>query len=276
MHHLDRTGGRIAYDLHGAEDGPLVVCVPGMADVRATYRHLAPALAEAGHRVAVMDLRGHGDSDSTFADHSTLATAADTAALIEELGGPAVVVGNSLGATAAAWVAATRPELVSGTVLLGAFLRGGGLRGLPALLLRAMLLRPWGPALGAAYLRGLFKGRTSEGHAEHIAAIRAQLGPADRYRAVTATIANSFRPVPARLDEVAAPALVVMGADDPDWPDPVAEADWIADRLGARKLIVPECGHYPAAQRPDLVVPAVLEFAASVAPARGAEEAAGA
>ncbi|MFW5416749.1 alpha/beta hydrolase [Nocardiopsis sp. CNT-189] len=271
MHRLDRPGGRIAYDLHGPAGGPLVVCVPGMADVRATYRHLAPALAGAGYRVAVMDLRGHGDSDASFTDYGTLATAADTAALIEELGGPAIAVGNSLGATAAAWVAATRPELVSGTVLLGAFLRGDGLRGPLALLLRAMLLRPWGPALGTAYLRGLFKGRTTEGHAEHIAAIRAGLGPADRYRAVTATIANSFRPVPARLDEVAAPALVVMGADDPDWPDPAAEADWIAGRLGARRLIVPECGHYPAAQRPDLVAPAVLEFAAAVAPAGGAD-----
>ena len=46
--------------------GPLVVAVPGMGDLRSTYRHLAPALVDAGFRVATMDLRGHGDSDTTF------------------------------------------------------------------------------------------------------------------------------------------------------------------------------------------------------------------
>jgi pimeloyl-ACP methyl ester carboxylesterase len=45
---------------------PLVVLVPGMGDLRASYRFLAPALKEAGHRVACTDLRGHGDSDAMF------------------------------------------------------------------------------------------------------------------------------------------------------------------------------------------------------------------
>ena len=63
-HYLDRGEGRIAYDMTGT--GPLVVAVPGMGDLRSTYRHLAPALVEAGFRVATMDLRGHGDSDATF------------------------------------------------------------------------------------------------------------------------------------------------------------------------------------------------------------------
>jgi Na+/H+-translocating membrane pyrophosphatase len=43
---LERSGGRIAYDVTG--EGPLVVCAPGMGDVRAVYRFLAPALVAAG------------------------------------------------------------------------------------------------------------------------------------------------------------------------------------------------------------------------------------
>ncbi len=62
--YLDRGEGRIAYDVTGS--GPLVVAVPGMGDLRSSYRHLAPALVDAGFRVATMDLRGHGDSDTTF------------------------------------------------------------------------------------------------------------------------------------------------------------------------------------------------------------------
>jgi alpha-beta hydrolase superfamily lysophospholipase len=41
-----------------------VVLVPGMSDLRAGYRFLAPALRAAGYRVACTDLRGHGDSDT--------------------------------------------------------------------------------------------------------------------------------------------------------------------------------------------------------------------
>ena len=43
----------------------LVVFVPGMGDLGASYRFLAPALKEAGYRVACT-LRGDGDSDATF------------------------------------------------------------------------------------------------------------------------------------------------------------------------------------------------------------------
>ncbi|MDA2807761.1 alpha/beta fold hydrolase [Nocardiopsis suaedae] len=265
MRYLRRPDGRIAYDLHGPTDGPLVVCVPGMGDVRTTYRHLPAPLAGAGYRVAAMDLRSHGDSDTTFTSHTTVDTAEDTAALIGELGGPATVVGNSLGATAAAWTAATRPALVNGLVLSGAFLRGGGVRGPTALALKAMLMRPWGPAMAGRYLGSLFSGRTTDDHPAHTAAIRAALRSRDRYPGILDTFRNAFRPVPARLDDVRAPALVVMGEQDADWPDPAAEAAWMRDRLGAELLMVPEAGHYPLAQRPDITVPALLAFLATTA-----------
>src|SRR3954453_16954488 len=99
---IERSEGRIAYEVVG--EGPLVVCVPGMGELRSLYRHTVPALAAAGYRVATMDLRGHGDSDATFASYDDVATGGDVLALIEHLGGgPAVVVGNSMGAGAAAW-----------------------------------------------------------------------------------------------------------------------------------------------------------------------------
>src|SRR5262249_62070359 len=59
---LDVPGGRIAYDVTG--DGPLVACVPGMGDMRATFRFLTPLLAQGGYRVATMDIRGHGESST--------------------------------------------------------------------------------------------------------------------------------------------------------------------------------------------------------------------
>ena len=81
--YLSVPGGRIAYDVAG--DGPLVLLVPGMGDLRGTYRFLVPALVAAGYRVASTDLRGHGDSDAGFASYGDEETAGDIAALIEEL-----------------------------------------------------------------------------------------------------------------------------------------------------------------------------------------------
>ena len=93
--------------------------MPGMGDLRAGYRFLAPALRTAGYRVACTDLRGHGDSDATFTSYGDEETACDITALIGELGGPAAVVGNSMGAGSAVIAAAQQPELVSGLVLAG-------------------------------------------------------------------------------------------------------------------------------------------------------------
>src|SRR4051794_36678600 len=101
VHHLQRPEGRIAYTVDGPAQAPLVVLVPGMGDLRSTWRELVGPLLESGHRVAVMDLRGHGDSDTTFTTHGDVVTGQDVLALVEHLGGPAVLGGNSMGASAA-------------------------------------------------------------------------------------------------------------------------------------------------------------------------------
>lgn len=51
-----------------------------------------------------------------------------------------------------------------------------------------------------------------------------------------------------------------MGEQDPDFADPRAEADWISLALRAEVVMVPEAGHYPQSQRPDITTPAVLGF----------------
>ena len=76
---LQRPEGRIAWSLHG-DHGPLVVAMPGMGDVRANMESFADTLAARGYRVATMDLRGHGESDTGFADVSAKAITDDALA----------------------------------------------------------------------------------------------------------------------------------------------------------------------------------------------------
>jgi pimeloyl-ACP methyl ester carboxylesterase len=110
--YLVRPAGRLSYAIAGA--GPLIVAVPGMGDLRSSYLELAGPLVDAGFRVALLDLRGHGDSDTGFVEHGDEATASDILALIDELGGPAVVIGNSMAGSAALIAAADRPDAVAG------------------------------------------------------------------------------------------------------------------------------------------------------------------
>ena len=256
--YLDRPGGRIAYDVAG--DGPLVICVPGMGDLRSVYRFLAPRLVESGYRVVTMDLRGHGDSDATFPVYDTVATGTDIMALAGELGGGAVVIGNSMSAGSAAWAAAEAPDLVAGLVLMGPFVRDPKTGGTSALMFKLALLRPWGPRAWNGWYAKLYPGARPADLEAHRARIRQSLSRPAYWHAFRATTNTSHAPVEARLDGVSAATLVVMGDKDPDFPDPAVEAQWIATRLRGEVLMVPGAGHYPQAEFPDVVAPRVLEF----------------
>jgi pimeloyl-ACP methyl ester carboxylesterase len=250
LSYLDRPEGRVAYELHG-EHGPLVLCAPGMGDLRQTYRHLVPRLLGQGCRVAVLDLRGHGDSDATFTRYDNVALGTDLLALVDELGGPAVLVGSSMAAGAAVWAAAEAPERVAGIALLGPFVRDPEVGPVSRILLRLMLSKPWGPAAFLSYYRKLVPGTEPAGHAEHLALVRENLRRPGHWRAFAHTTRTSHAPAEARLGDVSAPAVVVMGEADVDWKDPAAEATWIGDRLGGEVVLLPGVGHYPQAQAPE-------------------------
>jgi len=263
VRYLQRPEGRISYTVEG--HGPLVVAVPGMGDLRSSFRELVAPLVAAGFRVAVTDLRAHGDSDTTFREFGDIATAGDLIALIEELGAPAIVLGNSMGAAAAAWAAAERPELVAGLVFYGPLLRdpamGRTSTALLHLLYRVMFARPWGAAAWTGYYRSVLnRGRKAPWLGEHIAAIRAMLSEPGRlasFRALTLQLTHAV--VEPRLPQVRADMLAFVGELDPDYRDFSAEVEWMRSQ-GVEVVQVPESGHYPHAQRPDLTVPATRAF----------------
>jgi pimeloyl-ACP methyl ester carboxylesterase len=257
---LSRPGGRIAYDIAG--DGPLVVLVPGMGDLRSTYRFIAPALAAAGYRVAATDLRGHGGSDTTFESYGDAETAGDVLALIEELGGPAVVVGNSMGAGAAAIAAAERPDIVSGLVLIGPFVRNPDTSTFTRIMLRLAMAPAWAATSWKSYLPRLYAGRKPADFDAHLAEIVASMRRPGYAKAFSLTTRTDHAPAQARLGEVRAPTLIVMGEQDPDFPDPRAEAEWIAGALHGSVVMVPDAGHYPQSQQPEVLTTAVVGFLA--------------
>jgi pimeloyl-ACP methyl ester carboxylesterase len=268
---LDRPDGAVAYEISGT--GPLVVCIPGMGDLRSSYRHLQPELLAAGYRVAIMDLRGHGDSDQSFTEYGDVPTAGDIEALVLHLGGPALLVGNSMAAGSAVLVAAERPELVRGLVLLGPFVRDPATSVLMRLATRMLMARPWAASAWNMYLPKLYAGTRPDDFAQHRAAIATAMKRPGYATAFSLTTRTRHDAAEHALPEVSTPTLVVMGELDPDFADPSAEAHWISDQLHGEVLMVPQAGHYPQSQRPELVGPAVITFARHLdqAPHNGAQ-----
>lgn len=261
---LSRPDGRIAYDDAGT--GPLVVCVPGMGDLRSEYRLLVPQLIASGHRVVTVDLRGHGDSDTTFDDHERTSVGDDVVALLAHLdAGPAHLVGTSFGAAAAVWAATQAPERVASVTLIGPFVRDLPVPAIQAALLRVAMRRPWGVRFWTWWFgTKLFPGATPDDHDDHVAALRQNLSQPGRLEAAAAMGRTTCADIDPRLDVMAVPTLVVMGTADPDFPDPEAEARTIAERVAGEVTMVEGSGHYPQVDAPGITGPAIIAFLAKV------------
>jgi pimeloyl-ACP methyl ester carboxylesterase len=256
--------GRLAYSDEGF--GPLVVCVPGLGDLRQEYRYLAPWLVEAGFRVCTLDLRGHGDSSTRWADLSPRAIGRDILALIRHLGADrAIVIGTSMAAGAAVWAAAEEPDRIAGIVLIGPFVRDVGSpaqQRLYRMLFRLVLARPWGLTFWMRYWASLFPAQKPSDFEGYRAQLRENLSEPGRFEALRRMmLGESRREIEARLSQVEAPALVVMGTNDRDFKDPSAEAQLVADQLRARVELIDDAGHYPHVEFPARTSPAVILFA---------------
>ncbi|MGZ5406015.1 MAG: alpha/beta fold hydrolase [Nocardioides sp.] len=257
----------LAYDAIG--DGPLVVLAHGIGDSRHSYRFLAPALTAAGYRVASVDIRGCGDSSLGWDGYSRTDIAGDLVALVRHLGGPAVIIGQSISGGAATIAAATAPDLITGLVELAPFTRkqsiplGGLLRvkryrtGSLLLMRTALLgsLPSW-----KKYLDLAIPTKPADWDAE-LARIETTLHQPGRMKALRAMCQSNPKDAGVQLAHVACPVLVVEGSLDPDWADPRAEGEKIIADLprGLGELAVIEgAGHYPHVQNPDEVLALTL------------------
>jgi pimeloyl-ACP methyl ester carboxylesterase len=266
---LDVPGGRLSYDVTGPAGAPLVLCAPGMGNLRSVYRFLVPQLLDAGYRVATMDLRGAGESSVRWADYSSAAIGTDLIALVRHLGGPAILVTNSYSAASGVVAAATAPELVAGLVLTGPFVRDPQDTGLGKLMMKLMLpLLGRFPSVWLNYVRGkLYVTSKPADLPRYLTELGANLREPGRLAAFAAMMRGTHAPAEAALPDVTCPVLVVMGTRDPDFPDAVAEARWIERQLAGHTkvtvVLVDGAGHYPATEAQEQTGGAVRTFLAA-------------
>lgn len=72
---------------------------------------------------------------------------------------------------------------------------------------------------------------------------------------------QAYRWLAPRLSDVSVPARVLMGGRDPDFPDPAAEAEGVAQALGGRAEVLADVGHYPHLEVPEAMAERLLAFA---------------
>jgi pimeloyl-ACP methyl ester carboxylesterase len=264
-------GHRLRYVRAGS--GPAVVLVHGFASSLYTWKDVIPALA-AGHDVVALDLPGFGQSDQpddlSFEDFPRAVLG-----LMDLLGiRTAALVGNSLGGATAAVVAAERPERVDALVLIDAAGFDLGPKERPRMVSFAMsragsLLGrlPGNRLVVEASLRQVFHDPsriTPERLSEYLAAA-VRPGTVPAIRSLGASSAGREALVSRSLPRVLARTLVLWGDDD-RWI-PIAHADrFLAAIPGARKAVIPACGHVPQEEKPEEVARLVLAFLAGLSP----------
>jgi pimeloyl-ACP methyl ester carboxylesterase len=260
---LTVSGGRLAYSDIGT--GPLIVAVPGMGDLRSTYRFIAPMLAEAGYRVVSLDLRGHGESSVSWNDYSVGAVAADVLELIQALGaGPAHLIGNSMAAGVGVIAAAREPRAIRSLVLVAPFVRDVMPAWLASAVFTPLLSGPWRAGLWRTFFKRAFPTHVPGDYAQEEARRSAALAEPGRFAAFRKMAVASKLESERRLADVTVPVLVLMGSRDSDFPDPAKEARYVGSRLRGNVVMIDGGGHYPQTELPDAVVAQLVPFLHSV------------
>jgi len=103
------------------DEGPLVLLAHGWPESWYSWRHQIPALAEAGYRVVVPEMRGYGETDAPARvdDYDIVQLAADMVGVLDALGETtATIVGHDWGAVVAASTVLQYPDRFSSLVLM--------------------------------------------------------------------------------------------------------------------------------------------------------------
>ncbi|MFN8215256.1 MAG: alpha/beta hydrolase [Solirubrobacterales bacterium] len=114
---IEIKGRLLHLEVAGPEEAPPVLFLHGLSASGETFAWL-PDEVTARRRVLRMDLRGHGRSDPAPGAYTVADYGGDVVGVLREaVGRPAVLVGHSLGACVAWWVAQQHPELVRAALL---------------------------------------------------------------------------------------------------------------------------------------------------------------
>ena len=270
VHYLDLGGG-----------GPPLVCVHGLGGSALNWTAVGAGLA-AHHHVLALDLRGFGrtplGSATRLGDNVRLLDLF----LRQVVGRPATLVGNSMGGLLSVWQAAEHPDTVCNLVLVDPALpwgRRGPLRAATYALFAALLAPGLGDRALFVRMRRLGPERAvntalrmvctdpdrvpKDVVRAHVELERHRLQSPRSQRAFAQAGRSLFRALARGADfrtygRVRAPVLILHG--DGDRLVPAGNSRQIGRLFGWQVEILPEVGHVPMLEVPDVFVRVVLSW----------------
>jgi len=241
--HVEHDGARIWYASYGS--GAPVILLHGGLGHSGNWGYQVPALLDAGHRVVVIDSRGHGRSTRDARPYRYELMASDVLAVMDTLQlAKAAMIGWSDGACVSLVLAALAPERVAGVFFFGCNMDPTGTK----------------PFVPAEVIDRCF-GR----HAKDYASLSAT--PND-FDAFVSAVSEMMRTQPnysaADLARIRVPVEIVQSEHD-EFIKP-EHADYLACSIpGARLTALPGVSHFAPLQRPAQFDRALLEFLRRIA-----------
>ncbi len=113
---VDGRKGRLRIEITG--EGPTMVMLPSLGRGPGDFDDLTRRLAQAGYRVVALEPRGVRGSSATLDGLTMEDVVDDVAAVLDAVGGPAVLIGHDFGGQVAQMVSYLYPHLVSSLILL--------------------------------------------------------------------------------------------------------------------------------------------------------------
>lgn len=236
---IEREGARIWYGVVG--EGPAVILLHGgMSSSRAWGGQIGPLVA-AGHRVVLIDSRGHGRSTLGETPLSYERLAADVLAVMDQLAlDKPAVVGWSDGGVVALVLAMRHGDRLSGVYAFGANMDLAGVRAGAA---DAPILKAVAPRLMADY---------------------AELSPTPtRFSRLASAVRAMQQAVDYSAEDLGAirgPALVIADGAEDEFITVEHQAYLAKTIPGARLRLLPEAGHFAPWQKPDAFNQDVVDF----------------
>lgn len=260
----------LSFHVEETGDGPAVLFLHGFPDTGEVWRHQVPALAEAGFRTVVPDLRGRGRSDRPGAveAYALSELIADASGILDVLEiERAHVVGHDWGAALAWALAALAPQRVEKLVVMSV--------GFPGAVRpdRQMLEQGWYRLLflfpeaedvllrdDAYLLRILIAGAPDADRYLDLLTDRAALTAGLNWYRANSPVANLPGADAPRLPPVAAPTFGLYGGRDPYLTERAMLASERFVTGGWRYRRVAGAGHWLQLDQPDRVNDLLLDF----------------
>jgi len=239
------------HTIEGPDDGPVLLLGNSLGSTMAMWDPQIPGLAERW-RVVRFDNRGHGGSPVPDGEYALDDLGGDVVALLDRLGLERVsYCGLSLGGMVGMWLGIHAPQRIDRLVLCCTSAYLAAQHSWTERIETVLGAGSTEPIADAGVGRWLTEGYRAA-HPDETAALRAMLvaTPAVGYAGCCAAI----RDMDLRLDlaQVAAPTLVISGADDPATPPDHGQL--IADGIeGARFEVVGPAAHFANVEQPDTV-----------------------